>query len=144
MSGARSHVVKRLWRGRARSRAAVARSRWGRYDAWVTTSPQHHYVVSATPLPSVPWLRTGNRWLALPCIHPADGSLHALGMLHRGARAAVEFAGGPGFADGNAQPLARLAFYLIAPTSDDGLTTWNVLDDLLGEGTKSYPILRKR
>jgi len=31
-------------------------------------------------------------------------------MLHRGARAAVEFAGGPGFADGNSQPLARLGF----------------------------------
>jgi hypothetical protein len=89
---------------------AVARPGLARYDAWVTTSPQHHYVVSATPLPSVPWLRTGNHWLALPCIHPADGSLHALGMLHRGARAAVEFAGGPGFADGNAQPLARLGF----------------------------------
>ena len=33
------------------------------------------------------------------------------------------------------QPLARLAFYLLAPTSDDGLTTWNYLDDLLG-GTR--------
>ena len=42
------------------------------------------------------------------------------------------------------QPLARLAFYLIAPTSDDGLVTWNVLDDLLGEGVKTYPILRSR
>src|ERR1044071_10030787 len=72
--------------------------------------PQHHHLVSATPLPSVPWLRTGNHWLSLPCIHPADGSLHAIGMLHRGARAAVEFAGGAGFADGNAPPLARLTF----------------------------------
>ena len=42
------------------------------------------------------------------------------------------------------QPLARLAFYLLAPTSDDGLTTWNFLDELLGEGTKTYPILRKK
>ena len=41
------------------------------------------------------------------------------------------------------QPLARLAFYLIAPTADDGLTTWNVLDDLLKDA-KNYPILRKR
>jgi hypothetical protein len=40
------------------------------------------------------------------------------------------------------QPLARLAFILLAPTSDDGLLTWNVLDDQLGSGT--YPILRKR
>ena len=31
-------------------------------------------------------------------------------MLHRGARAAVEFAGGASFADGNAPPLARLSF----------------------------------
>jgi hypothetical protein len=31
-------------------------------------------------------------------------------MLHRGARAAVEFAGGPSFADGAAPPLARLGF----------------------------------
>ena len=66
--------------------------------------------MSATPLPTVPWLRTGNHWLTLPCIHPADGSIHAIGMLHRGARAAVEFAGGAAFADGNAPPLARLTF----------------------------------
>jgi hypothetical protein len=31
-------------------------------------------------------------------------------MLHRGARAAVEFAGGAAFADGSAPPLARLSF----------------------------------
>jgi hypothetical protein len=48
--------------------------------------------------------------LSLPCIHPADGSLHAIGFLHRGARAAVEFAGGASFADGTAPPLARLSF----------------------------------
>jgi hypothetical protein len=42
------------------------------------------------------------------------------------------------------QPLARLAFYLIAPTSDDGLTTWNFLDDSLGADAKTYPILRKK
>ena len=41
------------------------------------------------------------------------------------------------------QPLARLAFYLIAPTSDDGLLAWNVLDDLLADA-KTYPVLRKR
>jgi hypothetical protein len=43
------------------------------------------------------------------------------------------------------QRLARLAFYLIAPTSDDGLVAWNVLDDVLGDaGTKAYPIVRKK
>jgi hypothetical protein len=40
------------------------------------------------------------------------------------------------------QPLARLAFYLLAPTSDDGLTTWNYLDELLKDA-KTYPIVRK-
>ena len=42
------------------------------------------------------------------------------------------------------QPLARLAFYLIAPTSDDGLTFWNYLDDKLGADVKTYPILRRK
>lgn len=40
------------------------------------------------------------------------------------------------------QPLARLAFYLLEPTSDDGLTNWNYLDDLLKDA-KTYPILKK-
>jgi hypothetical protein len=43
------------------------------------------------------------------------------------------------------QKLARLAFYLLEPRSDDGLTNWNYLDDVLAtEGVKSYPILRKK
>jgi hypothetical protein len=42
------------------------------------------------------------------------------------------------------QPLARLAFYLIAPTSDDGLVTWNFLDDMLGTDVKAYPISRRK
>jgi len=41
------------------------------------------------------------------------------------------------------QPLARLVFYLLEPTSDDGLLAWNYLDDLLKEGAP-YPILRKK
>src|SRR3954464_2616589 len=41
------------------------------------------------------------------------------------------------------QPLARLAFYLIEPASDDGLVNWNVLDEQLA-GAKAYPILRKK
>jgi hypothetical protein len=43
---------------------------------------------------------TGNHWLSIPCIHPADGSIHALGVVHRGARAAVEFAGHTDFLGG--------------------------------------------
>jgi hypothetical protein len=41
------------------------------------------------------------------------------------------------------QPLARLAFYLLEPTSDDGLVNWNALDDVLKDAV-TYPILRKR
>jgi hypothetical protein len=39
------------------------------------------------------------------------------------------------------QPLARLAFLLLEPRSDDGLADWNVLDPAL-EGAEDYPILR--
>ena len=58
-------------------------------------------------LPTVPWQITGNHWLSVPCIHPADASIHALGVLHRGARSAVEFAGHPSFLLGNRPALAR-------------------------------------
>lgn len=57
--------------------------------------------------PRVPWQLTGNHWLALPCIHPADGALHAVGMVNRSARAAVEFAGSPGFLAGQGDALLR-------------------------------------
>jgi hypothetical protein len=73
--------------------------------------------VTTLPLPRIPWQLTGNHWLALPCIHPADGSLHAVGVLHRGARSAVEFAGASDFATGTGAPLARLSFEI------DGVTT---------------------
>jgi len=39
------------------------------------------------------------------------------------------------------QPLARLAFYLIEPESDDGLVTWNVIEEGLETGL-TYPIYR--
>lgn len=61
--------------------------------------------VHMVPLPSVPWQLTGNHWLTLPCIHPADGSIHALGVLHRGARAAIEMAGSADFLSGKGTPL---------------------------------------
>ena len=40
------------------------------------------------------------------------------------------------------QRLARLAFYLLEPRSNDGLATWNVLDEALKSGRS--PILRTR
>ena len=39
------------------------------------------------------------------------------------------------------QPLARLAFYLLEPESDDGLVTWNIVEEGLENG-KTYPIYR--
>lgn len=39
--------------------------------------------------------------------------------------------------------LARLAFYLLEPASDDGLTVWNAFDKLLTDA-KTHPVLRKR
>jgi Zinc carboxypeptidase len=42
------------------------------------------------------------------------------------------------------QPLARLAFYLLEPASDDGLVAWNALDDQLKDGITRYPILRRK
>ncbi len=41
------------------------------------------------------------------------------------------------------QPLARLAFYLLEPRSDDGLVNWNLLDDALRDA-KVFPIVRTR
>lgn len=63
-------------------------------------------VVTRSALPSIPWQLTGNHWLALPCIHPANGAVHAVGALHRGARAAVEFAGSADFVSGGDALLA--------------------------------------
>ena len=39
------------------------------------------------------------------------------------------------------QPLGRLAFYLLEPESDDGLVTWNLIEDGLAAG-ETYPIYR--
>lgn len=63
--------------------------------------------VKQIPIPAMPWQVTGNHWLSLPCIHPASGSLYALGVLHRGARAALEFAGSADFLEGKGAPLLR-------------------------------------
>lgn len=63
--------------------------------------------MTPVPLPRVPWQVTGNHWISLPCIHPADAAVHALGVLHRGARSAIELAGGPEFIGGTAPALVR-------------------------------------
>lgn len=75
----------------------------------------------SSPIPAVPWQITGNHWIAIPCIHPADGAIHAVGVLHRGSRSAVELAGAPGFANGRGAPLARPVLELDGqPLSLDG------------------------
>ena len=66
--------------------------------------------MTPSPLPIVPWQITGNHWLALPCIHPADGSIRAVGIVHRGARGAIELAGDPEFMEGKGAPLAIPSF----------------------------------
>lgn len=40
------------------------------------------------------------------------------------------------------QPLGRLAFTLLEPRSDDGVVSWNVVDDHVGEAGAVYPVLR--
>jgi hypothetical protein len=40
------------------------------------------------------------------------------------------------------QPLARLAFYLLEPRSNDSLVTWNVFDESIKKS--QYPVLRSR
>ena len=42
------------------------------------------------------------------------------------------------------QPLARLAFILLDPRSDDGFMSWNILDAVLGATPAPtwYPVLR--
>ncbi len=66
----------------------------------------------------MPWQITGNHWLSLPCIHPADGAIYAVGMMHRASRSAIEFAGSREFVSGRGPPLAyptlRLGSELIA------------------------------
>lgn len=71
------------------------------------TTPPPDRDPAAGALPGVPWQITGNHWFALPCIHPADGAIHAVSLLHRGARSAVEFAGDARFLEGEGPALAR-------------------------------------
>ena len=86
------------------------------YGVWSTilpgcadSGPQYTELVTTLPSPAVPWQLTGNHWLVLPCIHPADASIRAIGMLHRGARAAIEFAGSEDFLGGAGEPLLGLS-----------------------------------
>ncbi len=61
-----------------------------------------------TPLPKVPWQLTGNHWLTVPCIHPADASIYMIGALHAQSRSAIEFAGDKDFLEGRGAPLVKI------------------------------------
>jgi hypothetical protein len=74
--------------------------------------------VTLLPPPRVPWQITGNHWVSLPCIHPADGSLHALGVLHRGSRSAIELAGSADFLAGSGAPLLKPTLRIGGATHD--------------------------
>jgi hypothetical protein len=104
------------------------------------------------PAPDVAWQLTGNHWLALPCIDPSDGSLRALGVLHRGARSAVEIAGSPSFLRGDGAPLLRPEIRIDGATKPLGATglAWEramewiptfttTIDTLLVRGTLFAP-----
>jgi hypothetical protein len=58
--------------------------------------------------PAIPWQVTGNHWLTLPCIHPVDASIHLAGVVHAGARSAIEFAGSDRYLEGDGPPLIAL------------------------------------
>ena len=73
------------------------------------------------PLPTVPWQLTGNHWLSLPCIHPASGAIHRMSVLHRGARAALEFVA-VNSASGADDPLLRPVMVVDGETVSLGAT----------------------
>lgn len=72
-----------------------------------------------------------------------DTGTHALRSLEGAWQVSTTAVPAGSFAVSMTQPLARLAFYLIAPTSDDGVVAWNFEDDLLGASVKTAPIWRK-
>ena len=111
--------------------------------------------MSLSPPPRVPWQVTGNHWLSLPCIHPADGAVFAVGFLHRGTRSAIEFAGAPDFVNGVGAPLLRPRFrvgakeysFADAPMAWERALSWLPTftwthDDIVVRGTVFAPFGR--
>src|SRR5205085_8360463 len=49
---------------------------------------------------------------------PVDGALHALGVLHRGSRSAIELAGHPEFLEGTGTPLLKPTIGIGGTTRD--------------------------
>jgi hypothetical protein len=57
------------------------------------------------PVPPIAWQVTGNHSLAVPCIHPETGAVHAVGIVHRASRSSIEFAGDARFVRGEGPAL---------------------------------------
>ena len=102
--------------------------------------------------PAIPWQVTGNHWLSLPCVHPADGSIHAIGLLSQAHRGAIEFAGAADFENGDGEPLLRLVIEAGGAPVElassrmawqrvlEWLPTWNATaGDLIVRGTVFAP-----
>jgi hypothetical protein len=81
---------------------------------------------------------------ARPAGNSIDLGTHPVRTIDGSWAASTETVPAGAFAVPMNQPLARLAFYLIAPTSDDGLVFWNYLDEMLGSEAKTFPIARKK
>ena len=77
--------------------------------------------------------RHAEEWAAGVSVQVLDWTWRAFDVLHANVLRRIDMS----------QPLARLAFYLIEPRSDDGLVDWNILDEAIGE-SKIYPIVRSR
>ena len=81
---------------------------------------------------------------ARPPANTIDLGTHGVRTIDGAWAASTDVVPAGAFAVPMNQPLARLAFYLLAPTSDDGVVFWNYLDDMLGADVKVYPISRKK
>lgn len=108
-----------------------------------------------TAPPLIPWQFTGNHWIAIPCVHPADGAVHTLGVVSHALRGATEFAGGPDAAAGAAPALLRLSLAVDGHPVDlaatrmawqrvgEWLPTFNAsIDALVVRGTVFAPLGR--
>ncbi|MGI8510313.1 MAG: hypothetical protein ACR2MQ_13405 [Gemmatimonadaceae bacterium] len=83
--------------------------------------------------PDIPWQVTGNHWISLPCVHPSDGAIHAVGLISQSLRGTVEFAGGEGFVEGSAPPLLRLALTVDGESAElgSGRMAWQRVSEWL-------------
>jgi len=80
--------------------------------------------VSLRPIPPIRWQVTGNHWISLPCIHGETGAIHGLGLLNRATRSGVEFAGDPGFVEGQGPALFSVSVHGVTAGLLPGPLRW--------------------